>query len=206
MTVPMQRRGWYWERYTDGSGSWRKEPPPGEELAALRSGTGRPPGSVPAMWQFYAAGLDEQWTRPASDAWDPPALLEAEHHALTLYGVHQQSKREPVHERGIGLGHAMRKLRQSDKFGEKAVDRRVAAAATATSLGELAVHLRGLVGQLRALDRPSPLDYSLLVEDLRRWASPAQRSLVRRRWGAQYWAWAEKPEESEAEERAEAPA
>jgi CRISPR system Cascade subunit CasB len=64
------------------------------------------------------------------------------------------------------------------------VDRRFAAAATATSLSEVAVHLRGLVTQLRGL---SGLDYTALYDDLRGWQNAESRARGRRRWGSHYF-------------------
>lgn len=185
-----QRGAWYWQRFTDGSGSWHRGiRPPGEDLAALRSGLGRPAGTAPRLWPFYVSVVDDDRLRASTDTWQPPASLEAEHHALALYGLHQQSQRSPMHRADIGMGDAVRALKQSGKFSEEAVDRRFAAAATATSLTELVMHLRGLISQMRSLAQPRPLDYSRLVQDLSMWAHPEQQQRVRRRWGGQYFAW-----------------
>ena len=165
-------RPYYWERFDGG------RLPPGEDLAALRRGIDREPGSIPAMWPFYA--------RLQADGGVSPAL-RAEHLALTLFAVHQQSKNTIVHEGGVGLGSALLRLRLDGKFSEEAVDRRFAAAATATSLTELAVHLRGLITQARALDH-TRLDYTQLARDLRLWQNPERVGSIRRRWGAQYFA------------------
>ena len=85
----------------------------------------------------------------------------------------------------IGVGTALQALRRSEKFSPEAVDRRFSAAATATSLGEVAAHLRGLITQLRAIGQG--LDYDLLVRDLVNWQNPERRVGVRRRWGGQYF-------------------
>ncbi len=176
----MAHREFFWERYSTGDGSWRKASgaPAGGDLAALRRGIGKEAGSVPEMWPFYTTlTADGRLT----------AALRAEHVALTLYAVHQQSLAQPAHRSGLGLGSAMRTLRDSDEFSAEALDRRFTAAATATSLAELSVHLRGLVTQLRAI-RPGPgLDYSWLFRDLRDWQWADRVSAVRRRWGSQYF-------------------
>lgn len=169
----------YWQRYTDGSGSWGKDgPAPGAELAALRRGIDQEPGSVPAMWSFYTTLREDG----ALTTW-----LAAEHLALTLFAVHQQSLPQPVHRQGIGLGHAVLKLRSSGKFSPEAVDRRFAATATATSLTELAHHVRGLISQLRGVTPQPGLDYTRLFTELRSWQYPESQSRIRRRWGAQYF-------------------
>ncbi len=169
----------YWELHTDGAGSWHgryPNGPPGEDLAALRRGIDREPGTVPAMWRFYTTLTEDGRISRA---------LRAEHVALTLFGVHQQSQRSPVHRSGIRVGSAIHALRHSGAFSSEAVDRRFAAAATARSLGELAVHLRGLVSQLRGVQQG--LDYDILLRDLRSWQYPDGLRNTQRHWGAQYF-------------------
>jgi CRISPR system Cascade subunit CasB len=161
----------YWQRFT------AERRPPGDELAALRRGIDREAGTVPALWPYYTT-LTEDGRRTRA--------LFAEHLALTLFAVHQQSKTLLMHRDGIGLGTAVLCLKRSGSFSDDAVDRRFAAAATATSLAELAVHLRGLVTQLRGITQP--LDYSRLARDLRDWQTPERAAAVRRHWGGQYFA------------------
>ncbi len=203
----IDRRGpWYWQRGTDGEGRWTSHAgqpyrPPGEELAALRRGARREAGSVPEMWPFYVSVVKEDHLTGRDRGWQPPVTLQAEHHALTLFGFHQQSQSSPVHAKDIGVGTAILALRQSGRFSEEAVDRRFAQAATATSLTELAQHLRGLISQLRARGNPQPLDYSQLVEDLRDWCWPQTQHRVRRRWGGQYHRWAQRTDASRESER-----
>jgi CRISPR system Cascade subunit CasB len=171
-------REYFWERHTAGDGAWRRasDTPSGGDLAALRRGIGREAGSVPEMWPFYTTlTADGRLTD----------RLQAEHVVLTLFAVHQQSRSQPAQRDGVGLGSAIRALRESEQFSPEAVDRRFAAAATATSLAELSVHLRGLISQLRGVR--SGLDYSLLFRDLRDWQWPDRVAAVRRRWGSQYF-------------------
>lgn len=174
----------YWERHTDGEGRWvnREEGPPGAELAALRRGTGREPGAEPAMWPYYTT---------LNDSGSVTNRLRAEHLVLVLFAVHQQSQSRPMHRTGVGLGVAMRAVRRQDKFSEQAVDRRFGAAVTATSIAEFGLHLRSLVGLLRSVDVPQPLDYTALFRDLVGWQDPRQQGRIRRRWGGQYFVWTE---------------
>jgi len=183
MTHDPSNRPHYWQRYSDGGGHWRMgEPPPGSDLAAMRRGLGREAGAVPEMWRFYTTlNADGHRTRE----------LLAEHLSLVLFAVHQQSKAQPMHRGGVGVGAAMRSLRDSGKFSVDAVDRRFAAAATATSPSELGMHLRGLVTQLRGIGQP--LDYTRLFRDLRDCHYPERVSAVRRGWGAQYFVWKPRP-------------
>lgn len=169
----------YWRRHLRADGTWKplvgKNGPPGEELADLRSGLGQPAGSVIALWPYYATETDGELT---------PELV-AEHGALTLYGLHQQSQKRPMHKKGVNPGAALRRLRDSEKFLDSALDRRVEAAATTTSVPALLYRLRGLVTQLRG--QAIPLDYDQLVRDLRQWPQAERRQLVRRRWALAYY-------------------
>lgn len=174
----------YWERFVTSEGAWRHGAPLGAELAALRRGAGKEPGTVPPLWRFHSVDVSGGFDRPGSDRWDPPAALVAEHHALVLYGFHQQGEARPVHRPGALLGHAARGLHV--RFAQDAVDKRFYATVTADGVGELAHHLRALVRLLRTLPAVAPLDYSVLSEDLRRWSRPELRGRVRRRWSAQY--------------------
>jgi CRISPR system Cascade subunit CasB len=174
----------YWAQRVDENGAWRTEHrsktsmrAPGEDLAALRSGLGRPAGTVPALWRFYTSPSDGHVTPE----------LEAEHAALALYGLHQQSLSRPMHKRGVKVGTALRTLHRSDRFSEEAVDRRVAAAVHTTSVSALVYRLRGLVTQLRAVEQP--LDYDRLLQDITRWHYPESRQSVRREWGLAYHSW-----------------
>jgi CRISPR system Cascade subunit CasB len=164
----------YWQRFSEG------RMPDGADLAALRRGIDREPGTVPAMWPFYTC-LTEDGRRTRE--------LLAEHLALTLFAVHQQSKPQLMHAEKVGLGSAVLALKDphnAKSFSPEAVDRRFGAAATATSIAELAVHLRGLITRLRGIAQP--LDYTLLTRDLRDWQNPDRAPAVRRRWGGQYFA------------------
>lgn len=180
----------YWETRVGPDHTWRYDPrtdrtlkPPGEDLAALRSGLGRPVMDSPKLWPFYNSEVDDALALrdEVSDE------QKAEHAALALYGLHQQSQPDPMHRQGVKLGTALLRLRQSGKFSEEALDRRVAVMAEATSVTALLVHLRGLVTQLRSIRQP--LDYTHLMSDIRRWHDPEQRAQVRLKWALGYQAW-----------------
>lgn len=164
----------YWRR-----GRWTRgaELPPGAELSQLRRGVGREPGSAPGMWPFYTRLTGAGEVTPA---------LHAEHVALTLFGMHQQSADRLMHRRGTSVGAAALELRRTGRYSEDAVDRRMAASASASTLGSLAVHLRGLVQQLSVVRLT--LDYDRLLDDLVRWQNPSGAGTVRRRWGGDFYA------------------
>jgi CRISPR system Cascade subunit CasB len=92
-----------------------------------------------------------------------------------------------MHRPGVRLGQALRRLHQSGKFSQEAVDRRVNAAASATQVSALLTHLRGLITQLRTIGQP--IDYDLLLKDVRDWQRPDSRQRARRRWGLDYYRW-----------------
>ncbi|WP_242423552.1 type I-E CRISPR-associated protein Cse2/CasB, partial [Frankia sp. EI5c] len=67
----------FWElRHADGR-------PDGAALAALRQGAGREPGTVPQMWRHYTT---------LNRGGELSFQLRAEHVALVLFAVHQQSQ------------------------------------------------------------------------------------------------------------------
>ncbi|WP_228718404.1 type I-E CRISPR-associated protein Cse2/CasB [Kitasatospora acidiphila] len=180
----------YWDRYVGPDSRWRTDwatggpaLPPGEELAALRGGLGRPAMDSAKIWPFYTSPVDDVLALQdrISDE------QEAEHAALALFGLHQQSQVAPMHRNGVKVGQALLALRRSGKFSEDAVDRRVSTMAGATSVPALLMHLRGLITQLRAVQQP--LDYSHLMADIRSWHDVERRPAVRRRWALGYQAW-----------------
>jgi CRISPR system Cascade subunit CasB len=146
------------------------------------------------MWPFYTCAIDD-WRARRGEVSDEQ---KAEHAALALFGLHQQSQRTPMHKPGVNLGQALRALRQNEKFSEQAVDARVAAAVTATSVPPLLMRLRGLVTQLRTIAQP--LDYDQLLDDIDSWHWPDARQRVRRKWGLGYHVWAEPQRSAEAQQ------
>jgi CRISPR system Cascade subunit CasB len=190
----------YWNKFVGADGTWRiapgaKQPkrPPGEDLAALRAGLGREAGTVPEMWRFYTCEIDDRLARQDRVSQEQ----EAEHAALALYGLHQQSQDRPMHAPRVTLGHALRELRRSGKFSEQAVDARVEAAVTTTNVPALLMRLRGLITQLRTISQP--LDYDQLMDDIKNWNWPDSRQRVIRRWGLGYYAWSQQAKDETSE-------
>lgn len=148
------------------------------DLAALRRAATQAPGEDPRTWELTVADVSP-W---AQDDEVTPAEFAA-HAALTLYALHQQSRSQPMHRRGTGLGAAVRELGRATS-AEAAVRRRFEALGTAATFPELLHHARGLVRQLRSAGLP--LDYGRLTRDLLDWQDPARASAVRLRWGRDY--------------------
>lgn len=173
------RGPWFWAAFDP------KDQSAGADTATLRKGLGREAGSVPELWRFHKVLVPDQVAAVGRITSD----LTAEHAALTLFALHQQSQSTSMHKDGEHIGAALLKLRSSDQFkgNPDALDRRVGAAATATSVQELVFHLRGLVTLLRG--QQLPLDYSQLAQDIADWGTPFGQARARRRWGANYFAW-----------------
>ena len=193
-----KRTRYYWNRVTP-DGAWLKnkhtgqsEPPPGEHLAAMRAGLGREFGEVATIWPHYRSEVDDELAKRGRVSVDQ----QAEHAALALYGLHQQSKSLSMHKPGVRLGKALLRLRRSDRFTEEAIDRKVTAAATATSPEALLIRLRGLIDLLRTIDQP--VDYDDLMRLIRNWHYEDSRRRARRQLAVDYQAWAESPKDDKA--------
>lgn len=180
----------YWNR-VEPDGTWSTDkrtkrplgPPPGEDLAAMRAGLGRDYGEVPKLWPYYSCEIDDARARRGEASQEQ----KAEHAALALYGLHQQSKSVSMHRPGVRLGAALARLRASDKFSPEAIDGRVEAAATTTTVDALLIRLRGLIDLLRTIDQP--LDYNHLMRLLQDWRYDDGRRAARRQWALDYQVW-----------------
>lgn len=148
-------------------------------LRALREGVGREAGTVASMRTVHRVPL------PDGGSDRLPASYIAEHHTLTLFGLHQHSASKPVHRPGVGLGTACLRLRRGGVLGEAAVERRLIAAATAQDMYELVQHLQRLVPLLRQAG--IGLDYRRLFHEFVGWDSDGKaRDRTLRAWGLQY--------------------
>jgi CRISPR system Cascade subunit CasB len=174
------RGPWYWSSFDPKTGR------AGADMAKLRKGLGRDAGDVPEMWPYYKVVIPDQ---AAAAGTRRTPELDAEHAALTLFAVHQQSQGTTMHSAEEHIGDALLKLRSSKQFAAnpQALDERVNAAATASSVTELVHHLKGLVTLLRG--QQLPFDYTQLVDDIADWRWPSSRARIRRQWGAHYFAW-----------------
>lgn len=185
----MRRR--YWDR-VNGDGGWlpvdptTKTPlgaPSGEDLALMRAGLDVRACELWEMCRFYTFKVNDDEARRGRVSREQ----EAEHVALALYGLHQQSKRTSMHRPGVGLGVALRRLRDQGRFSADAIDSKVTAAATTTDPDALLLRLRGLIDLLRAIDQP--LDYDRLMWLIYDWHREDRRRQARRRWALEYQVW-----------------
>ncbi|GHD95944.1 type I-E CRISPR-associated protein Cse2/CasB [Streptomyces naganishii] len=166
-------------------------------LARLRRGAGREAGQLPDLWALIDTGpLHEtpDGARPLSEN----ELIRAEdalHVALTLYALHQQSRRTGMYQadrpgRRRGLGAAVRRMMKPGEIDEP-VHKRLVRAGTAPDLTVLAQRLRDIVVLLRRED--IELDHAQLAGQLYTWQWPGGADTVRREWGRSFHAWHGKP-------------
>jgi CRISPR system Cascade subunit CasB len=149
-------------------------------LARLRRAAGKEPGTVLDVLQYTMA---PELSYPGADD-NPTAAENAAHISMTLYAVHQQSKGQRMHQRGHGLGRAIRKLSSGDSVADSVL-RRFTVLGSANSLERLAYHARGIVQLLRA--QQIPVDYGLLTDQLVRWQKPGGAAKVRLQWGRDFY-------------------
>ncbi|MFJ4518310.1 type I-E CRISPR-associated protein Cse2/CasB [Streptomyces sp. NPDC088816] len=177
-------------------------------LARLRRGAGREAGQLPDLWALIDTGpLHEtpDGARPLSER----ELVRAEdalHVALTLYALHQQSRRSGMYQadrpdRWRGLGAAVRRMMKPGEIDEP-VHKRLVRAGTAPDLPVLAQRLRDIVVLLRRED--IQLDHALLAGQLYTWQWPSGADTVRREWGRSFHAWHDKPKDGAAASAASA--
>jgi CRISPR system Cascade subunit CasB len=105
--------------------------------------------------------------------------------ALTLFALHQQSKRdEGMHRQHYSFGRSSRLLGRSTNAPD-AVRTRFSALATATTWDETVHHARGLIQQFR--QHTVHLDYGQFARDLLELRSAATADAVRARWGRDFY-------------------
>jgi CRISPR system Cascade subunit CasB len=167
------------------SGYLKDRPDAVAALARLRRGVGKPVHAVADLWGLE--GTDRLYTE-IPDRWEE-ARVRAEnavHVAITLWAVHQQSRRDaPMHIVGMPLGRAVRALIPGEDVDDP-VRRRYLRIGAATSLEMLAERMRDVVLTLR--QKTQATDYAVLAGQIYLWQIPNQRTEVRRQWGRDFHA------------------
>lgn len=153
-------------------------------LAQLRRGVGTAFGSDLELLGLALAGIEESLYDDIGSLPDDPTPEEqAAYSAITLYALHQQSRREtPMHRRGYSIGRSARLL--SRKVNNSSVHNRFAALGTSSSWNETTHHARGLIQQFR--QHRIPLDYGKFARDLYGLRGPYADS-IRMSWGRDYF-------------------
>lgn len=129
-----------------------------------------------------AESLQRRRSLPGRPAGRLPDLGTAASCALALHAV-LISAEGPGHQRDIDLGTAVGQL-STVHGSHPMVERRFQLALTASTLEELAVHLRALVSVLRRAR--IGVDVGLLADDLDSWHDAAARTRTRMRWAREY--------------------
>ncbi|MER7472746.1 type I-E CRISPR-associated protein Cse2/CasB [Micromonospora sp. NPDC000018] len=150
-------------------------------LARLRRAIGRVPGFDYTLESYLQVPEHLLGYQPSDHATDAEYAV---HDAVSLYALHQQSRRERMHVDGRGLGHALAEL-VGKSSGPDGVRRRFAALGTASTYHESIYHLRSLITMLR--EHQIPLDYGLLADDLQTLRRPAGRPKVQATWGREFF-------------------
>lgn len=150
-------------------------------LARLRRAIGRDPGFDYTLENYLYVPDELLNTRQIEAASDEEYAV---HDAVSLYALHQQSRRERMHIDGRGLGRAVAELVRIS-VGPDGVRRRFAALGTASNYPESIHHLRGLITMLRG--HQIPLDYGLLAEDLCALRRTNGRQRVQAIWGREFF-------------------
>ncbi|MEU1993549.1 type I-E CRISPR-associated protein Cse2/CasB [Nocardia gamkensis] len=167
------------EDYLRGSSSARAD------LAKLRRGLGKPAGVIPEIWELTIALVPASLQADQFDDDTPTVAEQAAHSVLTLFAAHQQSMPVAAHVPEVSFGAAVALLAQHDGRSADAVARRFMAVATAQSIDEVLVHVRGLVTQLRSARHG--FDYARLADDITDLLTPGRAQRVRRAWGREFY-------------------
>lgn len=158
------------------------------DLARLRRGVGKEVGAdldLVGLALSLPRPIDppvELLDRDPGDTGEPVPEERAVFAAVTLYALHQQSRREAsMHREGHSLGHSVRLLQYRVESGS--LRRRFGALGTAGTWDETVYHARSLVQQLR--QHAIPLDYGRLARDLYE-LQTGRGDAVRLRWGRDF--------------------
>ncbi|MFI0350953.1 type I-E CRISPR-associated protein Cse2/CasB [Actinomadura sp. 9N407] len=152
-------------------------------LAQLRRGAGKLPQDVPELWGVTGAERLFAQENSFGDQKQETRAEAAYFLAVTLYALHQQSQGTPMHQHGVDLGQAVRRLMPKGEI-EETIRRRFVRVGTAATPDVLAYRLREVISLLRGAG--IPLDYGRLGRQLYKAQTPDGLSEVRRDWGRSF--------------------
>ena len=156
------------------------------KLAQLRSGIGKHPGNISALWDITMEGLPESLMSTSPNG--APSFGEwAVHSAMTLFALHQQGndlKQKCMNREGEGFGKTVRKLVENADDFER-IKRRFDIVVTSNSIEEISHHLRGIIQLLKTKDLP--LNYPDLAQDLFYFQTIKTRDNTRLKWGRDFY-------------------
>jgi CRISPR system Cascade subunit CasB len=148
-------------------------------LAALRRGLGKAPGEAPEMFPvLYARIPEEQLPLPH---WEQPTVFLV----ASLFALYPDAPPWPEASRAPwqrNFGASLRQLaEQTDSDGP---ERRFVALLNSDD-DDLPHHLRRIVSLLKSAKPPVPVDWVLLIRDLRDWNYTDRR--VQHHWASAFW-------------------
>jgi len=166
-------------------------------LSKLRNSIGQDFTSTVEIWPIIFEELPMEYlSRQGEPTYQEIAILST----LQLYALHQQGNVNSVHKLSIGVGSALKKIRNSD---EKSLDRRFNTMITSSSISELLTHLRHLISILKQKQKgDAKLDYAKLASDLYWYQiSLENANQMRLRWGQDYYSKIKNKEEVESNDK-----
>ncbi|SEN80432.1 type I-E CRISPR-associated protein Cse2/CasB [Nonomuraea pusilla] len=154
-------------------------------LAQLRRGAGKLPQDVPELWGM--AGTERLYAERELTYNEAVKAEAALFLAVTLYALHQQSHPDQrMHQHGVELGAAVRRLMPPGEIDEP-IRRRFVRVGAAGTRQALATRLREIITLLRG--ESIPLDYALLARQLYLAQHPEGMRQVRQSWGRSFHAY-----------------
>ena len=156
-------------------------------LARIRRGAGKPIHALPDLWGLTVTDAFYSALEGKASVSERDKAEQAVHIAVTLWALHQQSRRDaPMHVAGgPQLGRAVRALMPGDDLDDP-IRQRFVRLGTSASLEVLAQRARDVVLLLR--QNAQPMDYGMFAEQLYRWQRPSERMRVHQAWGRNFHA------------------
>ncbi|SQG63718.1 CRISPR-associated protein [Corynebacterium renale] len=152
-------------------------------LAELRKFASRPLDTNPLALQEVLLTLDPPLSEREVGRGDAPSPSErAAYYALSLFGIHMQSAKKPMHSNDVSFATACGQLYRVTE--SRSIKMRFDAMQVAGDEQSRLVHLRSLISLLRANE--IACNYGQLAADLRSLSNPKYRDRVLLRWGRDF--------------------
>ena len=152
-------------------------------LAELRKASAFEPADNPMALQKIIGMLNPPLNEDFMGRGEKPSASEvALYRSLSLFGMHMQSAKRPMHTRDISFAQACGQL--MPRTESKSFKHRFDALQLAPDDASRAVHLRSLVSLLRSYELG--FDYGRFSEDLRALMNPNRKSGVLLLWGRDF--------------------
>jgi len=165
-----------------------EDPSARARAAELRRGAGQRPAFAPQAWSVVTEDLVKDFPPQWLGSDEASVHEEAAYTAFTLWALHQQSSRRPMHVYSADvhrdIGRAAGELAKQRTLDS--VKRRFDAMMLAPNETSRLIHLRSLIQLFRSAEHPIALDYGLLAQDLKDLTFADSRNKVLLRWGRSF--------------------